>query len=54
MTFDTLERSNLDGKPVALYEFTYGTKVWRYCAYEAAVTVGGETYLPLAIKDDGF
>ncbi len=54
MTYDVIERSNQDGKPVALYEFLFGTIAWRYCAFTSAITVGGNTYEPLAISDGGY
>lgn len=54
MSFDTRERSNYDGGPTTLYEFSIGGQYWRYAAGESAVTVGGATYTPLAIQNEGF
>lgn len=53
MTFDVIERSNQDGLPVALYEFQFGSTVWRYCGDEEDITVGGNVYSALAIQDGG-
>lgn len=54
MAYDTIERSNADGRPVALYEFIYGSIAWRYCASTQPVTVGGNVYEPIAISDGGY
>lgn len=61
MTFDAIERSSYGGKPVALYEFIYGTQYWHYAAHDKPVIVGTHpvtglpiTWQPLAIGDGGF
>lgn len=38
------------GKPVEVYVFTQGTTMWRWTSGDSAVMVGGETYLPEALK----
>ncbi|WP_150523847.1 phage BR0599 family protein [Roseibium sediminis] len=53
MTFDSLERSNASGLPVALYEFSFGTKTWRYCNGEDDIVINGVTYTGIAISDGG-
>jgi len=54
MAFNILELSSFSGKPVALYEFVYGSASWFYCAYEKTLVVNGITYQPIAISDGGF
>lgn len=54
MAYDVIERSNQSGKPVALYEFIFGTVTWRYCGFTSPITVAGDTYQPLAIGDGGY
>lgn len=54
MSFDQIERSNYDGKPIMLYEFTLGSAVWRYTGGQNPVTVNGATYAALAIAHDGY
>lgn len=53
MSFDTFERSNASGRPVALYTFTHGNTTWRYCTADSDKTVGGHVYTALAITDEG-
>lgn len=53
MSYDTIEISNTGGRPVALYTFQYGNTYWRYCTADEDQTVAGETYLALAITDEG-
>lgn len=57
MTFDVAERSNYDGQPIALYEFSIGTHVWRYTSDEEKFTLPGSpdplVFDPLAISDSG-
>ena len=54
MTFDSKERSNYDGVPTTLYEFSLGLTYWRYAASEEDVIVDGETYKATAIVNDGY
>ncbi|QXV73589.1 putative tail assembly protein [Rhizobium phage RHph_X2_30] len=53
MTFDVNERSSYSGMPVALYDFVFGTAEWFYTSDEEAITLGGDTYQPIAISDTG-
>jgi len=53
MAYGDYEYSNEDGKPVALYEFTIGTKAWRYTSDSEPVVANGETYQPVPISDNG-
>lgn len=50
MTFDARELSLETGKPVFLAEFTIGGAIWRHARADEAVTHGGETYAPMAMK----
>ncbi len=53
MPFIDIEKSREDGRPVALYEFTLNTIVWRYTSADDAIIANGNTYEPAAISDDG-
>jgi hypothetical protein len=53
MAFADLESSTEGGRPVALYEFTMGSTVWRYTSADEDLVVGGQTYVRAAIQDDG-
>ncbi len=57
MSFDTIERSNYDGQPIRLYEFSIGTVFHRYASGEEKVTLPGaptpHVYDPLPISDGG-
>lgn len=52
MSFQAYETSNDDGKPIALYEFTWGQTVWRYTSADRDVTAVDE-FTAIAIKDSG-
>lgn len=54
MTYDLNERSNYGGTPTTLYEFSLASTVWRYCAGQNNVVLGGVTYRTMAIKHEGF
>lgn len=54
MTFDTTERSNYDGAPTMLYEFSVGATYWRYAAAQNDLVLGGNTYTALAVANEGF
>jgi uncharacterized phage protein (TIGR02218 family) len=54
MTFDASERSNYDGAPSTLYEFSVGTTYWRYVAAQNDIVLGGNTYTALAIANEGY
>jgi uncharacterized phage protein (TIGR02218 family) len=53
MAYDQTERSNNQGLPVTLYEFTFGSTTWRYSSDEEDAQVGSETYAGLPISDSG-
>lgn len=65
MSYDSLERSNYDGSPTNLYEFSLGYNFWRYASGEQEVTIDGYefvdgvltptqvTYMPVPISDSG-
>jgi hypothetical protein len=44
MTYDSRERSIQDGKPVELFEFTYGTTTQRYTSAAADFVLGADTF----------
>ena len=54
MSFDQIERSNYDGKPVVLYEFTLGESVWRYAGAQNDIEIGGVLYEALPIAHEGY
>lgn len=54
MSFDQIERSNYDGKPIMLYEFALGSKVWRYCGGQNDLNFNGELYPAFGIAHDGY
>jgi hypothetical protein len=49
-TYDTLEQSVEDSRPIELYEFTLGSDAFRYTSAEDELTVDGDVYTPLAIS----
>ena len=53
MSYNDLEISNQDGRPIALYEFQYGNTYWRYCTADEDKTINGHTYEAKAILDEG-
>lgn len=59
MSFNTIEISNQDARPIALYEFRYGNTYWRYCTDDEDQIVGLDEngdparWLALAITDEG-
>lgn len=53
MAFLDLEDSIEDGRPISFYQFVLGSVAWRYTSAEEAITVGGHTWQPAAITDDG-
>lgn len=54
MSYDSTERSNNDGKPIALYEFKLGYNYWRYSADEVDTPYGtGIVYKSVVISDGG-
>lgn len=53
MAYDLIEVSNGLGKPLFLYEFEVGEKVWRYTSSTDAVAAKGEMFKPIYIEDEG-
>lgn len=52
--FNEYETSEHDGKPVSLYEFILPPATrYLYCSGALPVTIGSDTYQPLAIKHQG-
>ena len=49
-SFDTLESSLEDGRPLEIYTIALGGTVYRYTSFEGSVTVGADTYEPIAIQ----
>jgi uncharacterized phage protein (TIGR02218 family) len=53
MTFDTLEASNYDGKPIALYEFARSPVTWRYCSADTDIIHDSNSYKSVPISNSG-
>lgn len=53
MTFNANEASVESGRPLKLYEFVFGSAVWRYTNADRTVSYGGNDYASMAISDDG-
>lgn len=53
MTYNSLEVSNYNGAPVALYEFEVGETSWRYTSARTNITMLGHTWASAAISDEG-
>lgn len=57
MSYDSLERSNIQSIPVSLYHFRLGTSEWFYASGEDEVVISSGpaagTYLPIPIMDEG-
>lgn len=49
-SFDTLERSVQDSAPIEVYDFIVGLTTYRWTSSEDSVTVGVNTYDPIAIS----
>lgn len=54
MRHDEFERSNYDGAPTHLYEFSLGDSRWRYAASESDITLNGVTYVSSAIEHEDY
>jgi uncharacterized phage protein (TIGR02218 family) len=50
MTFEVFESSARQGRPVELFEFTQGSQVWRYTAYDQDYSWDGETWTAETIR----
>lgn len=53
MSYELIEVTNDYGEPLFLYEFSVGTKVWRYTSSTEPVAAKGEMYTPIYISDEG-
>lgn len=53
MSFNEFETSTDKGRPIALYEFRWGTVRWRYTSADVAQEYGGNDFLPISIRDEG-
>lgn len=49
-SFDTLESSRQDSRPLEIYEFSLGSDTYRYTSRASNVVVGANTYTPQAIS----
>lgn len=53
MSYDFYETSTDKGRPIALYEFRWGTVFWRYTSADVGQEYGGNDFLPISIRDEG-
>lgn len=54
MTYEALENSTEDGRPIELYTFTLGfSSVWRYTSADQDITHEGEIYRAVPMKNPG-
>jgi uncharacterized phage protein (TIGR02218 family) len=53
MSFNTLELSNYDGKPIRFYEIMFGNRAWYYNQSDRDIIWNGTTYVGVNIGDDG-
>lgn len=53
MSFQAIEISDDEGRPVFLYAFTLGAAVWRYTSSDQDIVLGGYKWQAAAISDDG-
>lgn len=50
MSFLSIETSRSSGQPFELYEFTYGSFIYRYNTTASEVVIGGFTYVPMQLS----
>lgn len=50
MSYDSQERSFQDGKPIELYEFQRGERIWRFTSAPFGVTILGNDWEPATLK----
>lgn len=50
MTYSAIETSVQSGRPLELYEFTYGATAYRYTSSDGDVVYGGHTYTAVPIS----
>lgn len=53
MSFDPIEISDDEGRPIFLYSFTVGAAVFRYTSGDADVILNGYKWTAVPISDDG-
>lgn len=53
MGYEIIETSNGLGRPIFMYEFEIGDKVYRYTSSTEPVSCDGEFYAPIYIEDEG-
>lgn len=53
MSFELVEKSNDEGRPIYLYQFTLGGNAFRYTSSDADVVMAGYRWQAVAISDDG-
>lgn len=53
MSFNQVEISDDEGRPIFLYSFTLGAAVWRYTSSDADVNYGGYRWEAVSISDSG-
>ena len=53
MSFDQIENSNAEGRPVFLYSFNLGAATWRYTSSDEDRIVSGFKWTAVPISDDG-
>lgn len=53
MTFNAIELSNDEGRPIFLYEFALGAAKWRYTSSDEDVILRGYKWSAVPISDDG-
>lgn len=52
MSFSVNQQSDNDGKPVALYLFSWGNSQWGYTSAERQIVHNSITYEPIAVDED--
>lgn len=50
MSYINSEKSRYGGKPVELYRFTRGSKVWTYTPADKSITFNGDVYTPQTMR----
>ncbi|ENL7150948.1 phage BR0599 family protein [Salmonella enterica subsp. enterica serovar Newport] len=53
MSYNIIETSNDNGRPVFMYEFRLLDKYWRYTSADAKVSALGSIWEPMGVSDDG-
>src|SRR5690606_29346061 len=50
MTYDAIETSEQDGRPVEFFTFQRGTKIWRQTSADREITIGADVFTPEPIN----